>query len=91
MILTTYCNQKDTSTSVDVLQGGIFVFELFNLYACSGICLLFVTFFQSMAIGWIYGSDRYFDNVKTMIGYRPSIYFKYCYQYFTPLLTMVSF
>ena len=75
---------------VFLLQGGIYIFELFNLYACSGICLLFITFFQSLAIGWVYKADRYFEDVKTMIGYYPSRYFKWCYCLFTPLLTMVS-
>uniref|UniRef100_H2YVB7 Transporter n=1 Tax=Ciona savignyi TaxID=51511 RepID=H2YVB7_CIOSA len=65
-------------------QGGIYVFQLFNNYAVSGIALLWLAFFQSIAIGWVYGVDRYFENVKSMVGYYPSRYFKFCYRFFAP-------
>lgn len=72
-------------------NGGIYLFQLYNYYAASGICLLLLTFCESVAVGWIYGADRFYEDVRKMIGYYPSPYFKYCYRYFTPIITMSIF
>ncbi|XP_042180827.1 sodium- and chloride-dependent GABA transporter 3 [Oncorhynchus tshawytscha] len=65
-------------------EGGMYVFQLFDSYAASGMCLLFVAIFESICIGWVYGSDRFYMNIEDMIGYRPAIFIKWCWMLLTP-------
>ncbi|KAL3061186.1 hypothetical protein OYC64_009397 [Pagothenia borchgrevinki] len=72
-------------------EGGMYIFQLFDYYAASGMCLLFVAIFETVCIAWIYGADRFYDNIEDMIGYRPSPVIKYCWLYFTPATCFGTF
>lgn len=72
-----------------VTRGGIYVFQIFDYYAASGMCLLFLCFCECLVVGWIYGVDKFVDNIKEMIGYKPFIWFALCWKYFAPFLTGV--
>ncbi|KAK2505831.1 hypothetical protein MC885_014942 [Smutsia gigantea] len=64
--------------------GGMYIFQLFDSYADSGMCLLFVAIFECVCIGWVYGSNHFYDNIKDMIGYRPLSLIKWCWKVVTP-------
>lgn len=70
-----------------VTRGGIYVFQIFDYYAASGMCLLFLCFCECLVVSWIYGIDKFVDNIKEMIGYRPFCWFALCWKYCAPFLT----
>lgn len=67
-----------------VTEGGLYVFLLFDYYACSGMPIMFFGILETVCVGWIFGADRYYDKIKEMIGYHPSAYMKYCWKFITP-------
>ncbi|XP_077428886.1 sodium- and chloride-dependent GABA transporter 2-like [Vanacampus margaritifer] len=69
-----------------VTEGGLYVFQLFDHYSCSGMTILFFVILESVCIGWVYGADRLYDNIKDMIGYHPWPFMKYCWKYLTPAI-----
>ncbi|XP_058486741.1 sodium- and chloride-dependent taurine transporter-like [Solea solea] len=74
-----------------VTKGGIYVFQLFDYYAASGVCLLWVAFFECIAVAWVYGVDNFYDAVEEMIGYRPNPWMKWSWTVVTPLLCASCF
>ncbi|CAI5786319.1 sodiumchloride2-likedependent and chloride-dependent GABA transporter 2-like [Podarcis lilfordi] len=76
---------------VMITEGGMYVFQLFDYYAASGMCLLFVAIFETLCIGWVYGADRFYDNIEDMIGYRPWAVIKYCWLFITPAVCLATF
>uniref|UniRef100_A0AAY4B357 Transporter n=1 Tax=Denticeps clupeoides TaxID=299321 RepID=A0AAY4B357_9TELE len=72
-------------------QGGMYVFQLFDYYAASGVCLLWVAFFECIAVAWVYGADNFYDAIEDMIGYRPNPWMKWCWTVITPLLCVGCF
>ncbi|XP_035800300.1 sodium- and chloride-dependent GABA transporter 2-like isoform X1 [Amphiprion ocellaris] len=74
-----------------VTEGGLYFLQLFDHYVCSGNNLLLLSVCQSIAIGWIYGADRLYDNIEDMIGYRPWPLMKICWLYITPAVCLGTF
>nr|XP_006628644.1 PREDICTED: sodium- and chloride-dependent GABA transporter 2-like isoform X2 [Lepisosteus oculatus] len=69
---------------VMVTEGGIYIFQLVDYYACNGTCILFIAIFHTICIGWVYGADLFCANIEDMIGYQPLSAFRYCWRYITP-------
>ncbi|KAJ6668305.1 hypothetical protein lerEdw1_015682 [Lerista edwardsae] len=74
-----------------VTEGGMYVFQLFDYYAASGVCLLWVAFFECIAVAWVYGADNIYDAIEDMIGYRPGPWMKWSWIVITPVLCVGCF
>ncbi|XP_047195084.1 sodium- and chloride-dependent GABA transporter 2 isoform X2 [Hippoglossus stenolepis] len=76
---------------VMVTPGGLYVFQVYDHFSCSGASLLLLSICQSVAIGWVYGADRFSANIKDMTGYTPLPVFKLCWKYLTPAVCTATF
>ena len=71
-------------------QGGIYVFQVFDYYAASGMVLLLFCFTECVAISWVYGACKWLMNVSDMVGPKPLVFtwLKFCWLIVTPTITM---
>ncbi|XP_068446395.1 sodium- and chloride-dependent GABA transporter 2-like [Clinocottus analis] len=76
---------------VMVTPGGLYVFQIYDHFSCSGASLLLLSICQSVAIGWVYGADRFNANIRDMTGYSPLAVFKLCWKYLTPAVCTATF
>ncbi|XP_068598844.1 sodium- and chloride-dependent GABA transporter 2-like [Brachionichthys hirsutus] len=76
---------------VMVTEGGLYIFQLFDYYSCSGTTLLLFAILQSVCVGWVYGADRFYKNIEDMVGYKPLPLIKYCLKYITPVICTGTF
>ncbi|XP_061540344.1 sodium- and chloride-dependent creatine transporter 1 isoform X1 [Phycodurus eques] len=74
-----------------VTQGGMYVFQLFDYYSASGMTLLWQAFWECVVVSWVYGADRFIDDVARMIGYRPLPCMKWCWSFITPCVCLGIF
>ncbi|XP_030009834.1 sodium- and chloride-dependent GABA transporter 2-like [Sphaeramia orbicularis] len=74
-----------------VTEGGMYLLQLMDHHVCSGTTLLLLSMSQSISIAWVYGADRFYNNITHMIGYRPFPLMKYCWQYITPFICLGTF
>ncbi|XP_043274241.1 sodium- and chloride-dependent GABA transporter ine [Venturia canescens] len=87
MLVLVICTVSCLFGLPNVTQGGIFFFQLIDHYAAS-ISIMFLAFFEVIAISWFYGVRRLCSNVKEMTGRVPSMYFRFCWLIAAPLLIM---
>ncbi len=66
----------------------MYIFQIIDTYAISWFAVLWVTFFEAVVIGWVYGADRFYQNFEEMLNWRPRPYLKICWMFLTPVFTM---
>lgn len=60
-----------------------------DFYSASGLPLLWSCFFQTIAISWIFGADKFCDCVHQMMGIRPNKFWYICWVYLAPAVMVV--
>ncbi|XP_068161249.1 sodium-dependent neutral amino acid transporter B(0)AT2-like [Antennarius striatus] len=67
--------------------GNYFV-TMFDDYSAT-LPLIIVVVFETISVSWLYGADRFLDDIEEMLGWRPSVIYKYLWKYIT-LLAMLG-
>eukprot|EP00058_Branchiostoma_floridae_P025938 XP_002611428.1 hypothetical protein BRAFLDRAFT_63940 [Branchiostoma floridae] len=67
-----------------VTQGGFYLLQLMDNYSGT-FSLLVVAIVECVVVGWVYGCDRFLDDISMMIGSRPCLWWKICWKVLTPL------
>lgn len=74
-----------------VTEGGMYVFQLFDAYSGSGSVLLLVVICECLAMGWLYGRHRFYDNMETMLGFRINPWIGWCWCFMAPIFCSFIF
>lgn len=69
----------------------MYIFQLFDFYGASGMCLLWFCFFEAIVMGWIYGGSKFNENCKEMLGFKMNPWFVVSWKFCTPLVTFAIF
>ncbi|KAK3790415.1 hypothetical protein RRG08_015885 [Elysia crispata] len=69
---------------VFVQGSGFYWLELFDSFLGT-YPLILVGLVESVAVGWILGTERFSDDIQFMIGYRPSVIWKLAWKIITPI------
>lgn len=74
-----------------VTNGGVYIFQLMDFYSASGMSILWVCFFQTIAISWIFGAQKFCDCVHQMMGIRLNKFWYICWVLFAPVIMAFIF
>ncbi|KAG9348297.1 hypothetical protein JZ751_002032 [Albula glossodonta] len=88
IFLLFFCLTCFFSQLMMITEGGMYIFQLFDYYACNGACLLFLSVFEALSMGWLFGAERMYEVIEDMTGKRPNLIFKLCWLYLTPLVSL---
>ncbi|XP_051871693.1 solute carrier family 6 member 19a, tandem duplicate 1 [Pristis pectinata] len=73
-----------------ILNSGNYWLALFDAYAGS-IPLLIIAFCEMVGVVYIYGIDRFNNDIEWMIGHKPNIFWQLTWRYISPLIMLVIF
>lgn len=68
-------------------QGGFYYFQLLDRYA-AGYSILIAVLFETIAVSWIYGTNRFCDDIRDMVGFYPGIYWRICWKFVAPFFLL---
>nr|XP_022905414.1 sodium-dependent serotonin transporter [Onthophagus taurus] len=70
--------------------GGVYLVNMLNVYG-PGLAILFVVFVEAAGVCWIYGTDNFARDIEKMIGHRPGLFWRICWNYISPIFILVIF
>ncbi|XP_031709027.1 sodium-dependent neutral amino acid transporter B(0)AT3-like [Anarrhichthys ocellatus] len=84
------CLTSFTVALIFTLGSGNYWLEIFNSYVGS-MPLLIIAFFEIISVVYIYGINRFNDDIEWMTGRRPNIYWQATWRFISPLMLLVVF
>ncbi|XP_005857962.1 PREDICTED: sodium-dependent neutral amino acid transporter B(0)AT3 isoform X2 [Myotis brandtii] len=72
------------------LQSGNYWLEVFDKYAAS-LNLIIFAFFEVIGVVYVYGMERFCDDIEWMTGRRPGLYWRVTWKVISPLLLLTIF
>ncbi|XP_052231528.1 sodium- and chloride-dependent glycine transporter 1-like isoform X2 [Dreissena polymorpha] len=72
------------------LNGGIYLYQLVDWYFAA-FCVLIISFLECFLIAWVYGANRFCNDIKLMVGRPPPLYIRICWCVFTPVILLTVF
>uniref|UniRef100_A0A672YKM1 Transporter n=1 Tax=Sphaeramia orbicularis TaxID=375764 RepID=A0A672YKM1_9TELE len=69
-------------------HSGLYWLTLFDNFAGS-VPLLSIGFFEMIAVVYIYGVDRFNEDIKFMIGHKPNIFWQASWRIISPLIILI--
>lgn len=70
--------------------GGQYVVMLLDRHAAP-IALIFICFCEAIAVNWFYGVQHFSNDVQSMLGYQPGLFWKICWVFICPLFLLTLF
>lgn len=67
----------------------MYLFQIMDYYSASGMSMLFLVFFQTISINWIFGGNKFCDAVEQMLGQKPSRFLYICWVFLAPAVMLV--
>lgn len=67
---------------------GNYFMMMFDDYSAT-LPLIIVVVFETFSVSWLYGADRFLNDIEGMLGWRPSVVYKYLWKYIC-LLAMLG-
>ncbi|OCT88815.1 sodium-dependent neutral amino acid transporter B(0)AT2 [Xenopus laevis] len=71
-----------------VQRSGNYFVTMFDDYSAT-LPLLVVVILENVTIAWIYGIDKFIDDLKDMLGFTPYRYYYYMWKYVSPVLLTI--
>ncbi|XP_056621950.1 sodium-dependent neutral amino acid transporter B(0)AT2 [Triplophysa dalaica] len=68
-----------------VQRSGNYFVAMFDDYSAT-LPLLIVVLLENIAVAWIYGTDKFFEDLKDMLGFTPYRFYYYMWKFVTPVL-----
>ncbi|KAM4530292.1 sodium-dependent neutral amino acid transporter B(0)AT2 [Odontesthes bonariensis] len=69
-------------------RSGNYFVTMFDDYSAT-LPLVIVVIFETISVAWVYGTDRFLDDIEVMLKWRPPVVYKYLWKYVC-LIAMIS-
>uniref|UniRef100_A0AAY5L1J9 Transporter n=1 Tax=Esox lucius TaxID=8010 RepID=A0AAY5L1J9_ESOLU len=71
-----------------VTENGMYMLQLVDTYAAS-YSLVIIAIFELLGISYLYGLQRFCEDIEMMIGFQPNRFWRICWAFVTPTILTV--